>query len=130
MGFCTSGSAAKTVALNPGGSLNARAASSAGIGEPGIFSELYGAGKSAARSVAARTKRKMPRTSTRALCGFGLELQGDRSGCHGGRRSACPTNRAKRHSAIIRTTLFLLSDAPEVRVRADEKLAIADRQRG
>src|SRR5262245_33259324 len=48
MGFCTSGSAAKTVALNPGGSRIFAAASLAGIGFDLSGSELYGAGNSEA----------------------------------------------------------------------------------
>src|SRR3989442_11125769 len=49
MGFCTSGSAAKTVALKPGGSRIFAAASLAGIGLAFPGSELYGTGKLAAQ---------------------------------------------------------------------------------
>jgi hypothetical protein len=55
MGCCTSGSAAKTWHLNPGGSSIVRATSSAGMGEP--FSELKGVGKSAAKRLAVRKER-------------------------------------------------------------------------
>jgi hypothetical protein len=56
MGCCTSGSAAKTWHLNPGGSSIVRATSSAGMGEP--FSELKGAGKGSAESRGLRAERK------------------------------------------------------------------------
>src|SRR4051812_41798885 len=51
IGFCTSGSAAKTPARNPAGILIAAAASAGG--RSGVFvsgSELYGCGKSAANA--------------------------------------------------------------------------------
>src|SRR6185436_15026858 len=48
MGFCTSGSVAKTVALKPGGSRIFAAASLAGIGFDLSGSELYGVGNSEA----------------------------------------------------------------------------------
>src|SRR5262245_19733216 len=51
MGFCTSGSAAKTVALKPGGKCIFAAASTAGIGLDWSGSELYGRGNSDADNV-------------------------------------------------------------------------------
>src|SRR5207302_3438356 len=51
MGFCTSGSAAKTVALKPGGSRIFATASAAGIGPDWSGSELYGTGKSDAHKL-------------------------------------------------------------------------------
>src|SRR5439155_17051009 len=51
IGCCTSGSAAKTVALKPGGSRIFAAASVAGIGPDLSGSELYGAGNSDARKL-------------------------------------------------------------------------------
>jgi hypothetical protein len=47
------GSEANTVALNPGGNLIDRAASSAGIGEPSSRSLSYGSGKVSAWTAAA-----------------------------------------------------------------------------
>src|SRR5436190_2047872 len=46
IGFCKSGSAAKTVALHPAGNCNFARASSADIGWADSGSELYGVGKS------------------------------------------------------------------------------------
>src|SRR5437667_11377344 len=51
MGFCTSGSAAKTVALKPGGNRSFAAASVAGIGLDLSGSELYGTGNSDAHKL-------------------------------------------------------------------------------
>ena len=51
MGFCTSGSAAKTVALKPGGRRSYAAASVADIGFDLSGSELYGTGNSDAHKL-------------------------------------------------------------------------------
>src|SRR5262245_50627018 len=66
MGFCTSGSAAKTVARKPGGSPNFAAASAAGMGlAAASFSVLKGAGNSPPAAV--RPAKRPARVGKRAV---------------------------------------------------------------